>query len=127
MISKRKQPELLPREDVSCSLVLYEAFLQRGLKEKNGETESPATKRKMTLNIQIQLRIVLFFHLKATNDLLKKKLKISVPMLETFQRECFEPPHIRISNVKLNWSSEICIISKTKVAHLLFCIKLRGL
>lgn len=75
MNSKSKQPELSPREDVSCSLVLYEAFLQRGLKEKNGETESPATKRKMTLNIQIQLRIVLFFHLKATNDLLKKKIK----------------------------------------------------
>lgn len=86
MLSKSKQPEPLPREDISCSPAVYEAFLRHGLEEKNVKTESPATKRKMTLNIQIQLWIILFFHLKATNDLLKK---MSVPMLETFQRECF--------------------------------------
>lgn len=75
MINKSKQPEPLPREDISCSLVLYEALLHHGLKKKNVKTESPATKRKMTLNIQIQLWIILFFHLKVTNDLLKKNLK----------------------------------------------------
>lgn len=97
MLSKSKEPETLLTEDISCSLVLDEAFLQHGLEEKNVKIESPATKRKITLNIQIQLWITLFFHLKATNDLLKK---MSVPMLETFQRECVEPPPIRISNVK---------------------------
>lgn len=97
MLSKSKEPETLLTEDISCSLVLDEAFLQHGLEEKNVKIESPATKRKMTLNIQIQLWIILFFHLKATNDLLKK---MSVPMLETFQRECVEPPPIRISDVK---------------------------
>lgn len=97
MLSKSKESEPLLTEYISCSLVLDEAFLQQGLEEKNVKIESPATKRKMTLNIQIQLWITLFFHLKATNDLLKK---MSVPMLETFQRECVEPPPIRISNVK---------------------------
>lgn len=97
MFSKSKEPETLLTEDISCSLVLDEAFHQHGLEEKNVKTESPATKRKMTLNIQIQLWIILFFHLKATNDLLKK---MSVLMLETFQRECVKPPPIRISNVR---------------------------
>lgn len=120
MLSKSNQPESLPREDTSCSLVLYEAFLQHGLREKNVKTESPATKRKMTLNMQIQLWITLFFHLKATNDL----LKMSVPMLETFQRECFEPPPI---SVKLNGSLEFHIINKVNVDHLLLCRKPRGL
>lgn len=97
MLSKSKEPETLLTEDISCSLILDEAFLQHRHEEKNVKVESPATKRKMTLNIQIQLWIILFFHLKATNDLLKK---MSVPMLETFQRECVEPPPIRTSNVK---------------------------
>lgn len=99
MLSRSTQPEPLPREDISCSLVLCEAFLQHGLEGKNVDTESPATKRKTTLNIQIQLWIMLFFHLKVTNDLLKK---MSVPMLETFQREYLEPLLIRISDFKLN-------------------------
>jgi len=73
MIRKSKQPEPLPIEDTSCSLLLCEAFLQHGLEEKNVKTESPATKRKITLNIQNQLWIILFFLLQATNDLLKKK------------------------------------------------------
>lgn len=99
MLSRSTQPEPLPRDDISCWLVLCEAFLQHGLEGKNVDIESPATKRKTTLNIQIQLWIMLFFHLKVTNDLLKK---MSVPMLETFQREYLEPLPIRISDFKLN-------------------------
>lgn len=110
MLSKSKQPDPLPRLDISGSLVLHEAFFQRGLEEKNVKTESPATKRKTTLNIQIQLWILLFFHLQATNDLLKNKM--SVAMLETFQRECFEPPPISTSKARFNCGLQVRIISK---------------